>query len=48
MIDEQDADQANDIDAMGLGTRVLDTIMRDVEVAAAVADAALSLADTLR
>jgi len=44
VIDERDADLAADIEAMGIRTRVLDTIMGDVEVAQRLAEAALSLA----
>jgi LPPG:FO 2-phospho-L-lactate transferase len=48
LIDTQDADLAGDIEAMGIQTRVLDTIMRDVATAARLAEAALSLAVSLR
>jgi len=44
VIDERDAELAADIEAMGIRTRVLDTIMGDVEVAQRLAEAALSLA----
>ena len=44
VLDERDAGQAADVEALGLPTRVLDTIMRDAEIAARVADAALALA----
>jgi LPPG:FO 2-phospho-L-lactate transferase len=48
VIDERDADLAADIEAMGIRTRVLDTIMGDVAVAQRLAEAALSLAASLR
>jgi LPPG:FO 2-phospho-L-lactate transferase len=48
VIDERDANLAADIEAMGIRTRVLDTIMGDVAVAQNLAEAALSLAAPLR
>ena len=48
LIDERDADLAADIEAMGIRTRVLDTIMRDVSASANLAEAALALAAALR
>jgi LPPG:FO 2-phospho-L-lactate transferase len=48
LIDTRDADLAGDIEAMGIQTRVFDTIMRDVAAAARLAEAALSLAVSLR
>jgi LPPG:FO 2-phospho-L-lactate transferase len=48
VIDERDAALAPDIDAMGIRTHVLDTIMGDVTVAQQLAEAALSLAESLR
>jgi hypothetical protein len=48
VIDERDADLAADVEAMGIRTRVLDTIMGDVAVAQNLAEAALSLAASLR
>ena len=48
VIDERDADLATDIEAMGIRTRALDTIMGDVAVAQQLAEAALSLAASLR
>jgi len=48
VIDERDADLAADIEAMGIRTRVLDTIMGDVAVAQQLAEAALSLAESIR
>jgi LPPG:FO 2-phospho-L-lactate transferase len=48
LIDVRDADLAADIEAMGIRTRVLDTIMRDVSASAKLADAALALAAELR
>ncbi len=44
VLDERDAQQAKDVEAMGMGTAVIDTLMRNAEVAAGVADAALTLA----
>jgi LPPG:FO 2-phospho-L-lactate transferase len=48
IIDERDADLAAEIEAMGIRTRVLDTIMGDVALARRLAEAALSLAASLR
>ena len=48
VIDERDADLTADIEAMGIRTRVLDTIMGDVAVAQQLAEAALSLAESIR
>ncbi|MEE9607731.1 MAG: 2-phospho-L-lactate transferase [Myxococcota bacterium] len=48
LLDERDAAQVGDIEALGLATGVLDTIMRDVEAAARLARAALALASRLR
>jgi len=48
ILDERDADLAADIEAMGIRTRVLDTIMGDVATAQQLAEAALSLAVSLR
>ena len=44
LLDERDADQVRDVEALGMRAAVLDTLMRDAEVAARVADAALALA----
>ncbi len=44
VLDERDAQQAADVEAMGMGTAVVDTLMRSPEVAAGVAEAALALA----
>ncbi len=43
VIDERDAEQAPEIEALGLGVRVVDTIMRDAGAAEGVARAALEL-----
>lgn len=48
VLDQRDADQAREIEAMGLRVRVLDTLMRDAAAAARLAEAALSLAGELR
>jgi LPPG:FO 2-phospho-L-lactate transferase len=48
VLDERDAAQTADIEATGLRTRVLDTIMRGPEAAARLARAALELAGSLR
>jgi len=48
LIDERDAALAPDIEAMGIRTHALDTIMGDVAVAQQLAEAALSLAESLR
>jgi LPPG:FO 2-phospho-L-lactate transferase len=47
VFDQRDADQADDVAALGMRTRVVDTIMRDAAAARRLADAALELADTL-
>jgi LPPG:FO 2-phospho-L-lactate transferase len=44
VIDERDAGQARDVEALGLRVRVVDTLMRDVGVATELARAALALA----
>ena len=44
VLDERDAEQARDVEALGVSTAVLDTLMRDAEAAARVAEAALALA----
>jgi len=44
VLDERDAEQSADIEAMDLRVRVVDTLMRDAKAAARVAEAALSLA----
>jgi LPPG:FO 2-phospho-L-lactate transferase len=48
VIDERDAALAADIEAMGIRTHALDTIMGDVGVAQQLAEAALALAESLR
>jgi len=47
VLDERDAEQAADVQALGIATCVTDTIMRDAEASARLADAALGLAATL-
>ena len=44
VLDERDSEQAADVEALGMKTAVLDTLMRDADVAARVAEAALALA----
>jgi hypothetical protein len=44
VIDEQDVGEAGDIEALGMHTVALDTIMRTPEVAERLARAALDLA----
>jgi LPPG:FO 2-phospho-L-lactate transferase len=48
VIDERDADLVGDIEAMGIRTRVLDTVMGNTSIAKRVAEAALSLAASLQ
>ena len=48
VIDERDRAEAADIDAMGLRTKVVDTIMRDLDASTRLARDVLELADTLR
>jgi LPPG:FO 2-phospho-L-lactate transferase len=48
ILDERDAELADDIAAMGLLTRSLDTIMRDTAASRRLAEAALELAASLR
>ena len=45
---ERDAAQASDVEALGLRARAVDTLMRDVSVAAQLAETALELAESLR
>jgi LPPG:FO 2-phospho-L-lactate transferase len=48
VLDERDAAQAGDVAALGLETRVLDTLMTDLARSARVAEAALELVRRLR
>jgi LPPG:FO 2-phospho-L-lactate transferase len=48
VLDERDAGQAADVEALGLRALVVDTIMRDVDASARLAEATLSLAASLR
>ncbi len=48
VLDQRDAGQARDVEALGLRARVVDTLMRDVAAAARLAQAALDLSDELR
>jgi LPPG:FO 2-phospho-L-lactate transferase len=48
VLDERDAAQADDVAALGLAARVVDTLMTDVGRAARLAEAALGLARELR
>ena len=48
ILDERDADLADDIAALGLRTRVMDTIMRDTAASQRLVEAALALAASLR
>ncbi len=48
VLDQRDASQARDVEALGLRARVVDTLMRDVAAAARLAEAALQLTDALR
>jgi LPPG:FO 2-phospho-L-lactate transferase len=48
VLDERDAAQAEDVAALGLAPRVVDTLMTDVGRAARLAEAALALARELR
>jgi LPPG:FO 2-phospho-L-lactate transferase len=47
VLDQRDAGRAHDIEALGLRTAVVDTLMRDDAAAARLAAATLALADTL-
>jgi len=47
VLDERDAEQARDVEALGLRARVVDTVMVDLEAATHLARAALELADQL-
>lgn len=47
VLDACDAAQAADVEALGLRTRVVDTIMRDAQAAARLAREALALADAI-
>jgi LPPG:FO 2-phospho-L-lactate transferase len=44
VLDQQDAEQERDVGALGVRTRVVDTLMRDPEIARDLAAAALDLA----
>jgi len=48
VLDERDRAEVGDVEALGLRTMAVDTLMRDPDVAAALARAVLDLADTLR
>ena len=48
VFDERDADQATAITALGFKTKVLNTLMRDTDVATALAAATLELAESLQ
>jgi LPPG:FO 2-phospho-L-lactate transferase len=48
VLDERDAAQVPDVQALGLRTRVVDTLMRDECIATALARSALELAEELR
>jgi len=48
VLDERDAAQHGDVEALGLAPCVVDTLMHDVEIAARLAEATLALADSLR
>jgi LPPG:FO 2-phospho-L-lactate transferase len=48
VLDTRDVVQAADIEALGIHTAVVDTLMRSPEIAAELAQQALALADTLR
>jgi LPPG:FO 2-phospho-L-lactate transferase len=47
VLDERDAELAPDVEALGLSTRVVDTLMRDVEIATSLARTCLELARSL-
>jgi len=47
VLDARDADQGADVEALGIAARATDTIMRNPEAAARLADAALALAREL-
>jgi LPPG:FO 2-phospho-L-lactate transferase len=47
VLDRRDADQASDVEDMGIRTSVVETLMRDVPAAARLAEAALDLARRL-
>ncbi len=47
VMDQRDAAQRQDVEALGLTVRVTDTVMRNAEAAAALASQALELASTL-
>jgi LPPG:FO 2-phospho-L-lactate transferase len=47
LLDERDADQTRDVEALGLRAAAVDTLMTDADVAARLAEAALALARQL-
>ena len=48
VIDRKDAGQVDDVEALGLECRAVDTLMVDLEVSAELARTALELAESLR
>lgn len=48
VLDQRDASQAADVEALGLGTRVVETLMRSPEIATSLAQTTLELARSLR
>ncbi len=48
VLDERDRAEARDVEALGITTRVVDTIMRDAKAAARLAEATLALAEPPR
>jgi LPPG:FO 2-phospho-L-lactate transferase len=48
VLDQRDAAQARDVEALGLAARAVDTLMRDVAISESLARTCLALADELR
>ena len=48
VLDQRDAEQTRAIEALGLGARAVDTLMRDVQVSEALARTCLALAEEVR
>jgi LPPG:FO 2-phospho-L-lactate transferase len=48
VLDQRDAEQVPDVEALGLAARAVDTLMRDVAISEALARACLALAEDIR
>jgi hypothetical protein len=48
VLDQRDAAQVRDVEALGLAARAVDTLMRDVAISEALARTCLALAEEVR